>query len=72
MLNVGKTPATIQFNAGDVPFRTADGRFNDPLNEVTGGEGTFFGRNMLPVDQKNMVTWSQQLSYYVNYIIYKI
>ncbi|CAI9262943.1 unnamed protein product [Lactuca saligna] len=53
LLNVGKTPVGVRFNAGDIPFRTADGKFNDPFNEDAGSEGTFFGRNMPPVDQKD-------------------
>ncbi|KAL9995081.1 putative hem peroxidase superfamily, hem peroxidase, animal-type [Helianthus debilis subsp. tardiflorus] len=52
LLNVGKTPVGIRFNPVDFPFRTADGKFNDPFNEGAGSEGTFFGRNMPPVDQK--------------------
>ncbi|KAI3722328.1 hypothetical protein L2E82_33361 [Cichorium intybus] len=53
LLNVGKTPVGIRSNPGDFPFRTADGKFNDPFNEVAGSEGTFFGRNMSPVDQND-------------------
>ncbi|KAI3722332.1 hypothetical protein L2E82_33365 [Cichorium intybus] len=53
LLNVGKTHVGIQFNAADFPFRTADGRFTDPFNEDAGGEGSFFGRNMPPVNQKD-------------------
>ncbi|KAJ0905776.1 hypothetical protein HanPSC8_Chr07g0297931 [Helianthus annuus] len=53
LLNVGKTPVGIRFNPVDFPFRTADGKFNDPFNEGAGSEGTFFGRNMPPVDQKD-------------------
>ena len=44
-----------RFNARDFAFRTADGKFNDPSNEAAGSEGTFFGRNMPPVDQKDKV-----------------
>ncbi|KAK9071707.1 hypothetical protein SSX86_008136 [Deinandra increscens subsp. villosa] len=52
LINVGKsTPVGVRFNPVDFPFRTADGKFNDPFNEGAGGEGTFFGRNMPPVDQ---------------------
>ncbi|KAK3016543.1 hypothetical protein RJ639_006590 [Escallonia herrerae] len=53
LLNVGKTPVGVRFNPADFPFRTADGKFNDPFNEVAGSEGTFFGRNILPVEQKS-------------------
>ena len=45
----------VRFNPNDFPYRTADGTFNDPFNEGAGGEGTFFGRNMPPVDQKDKV-----------------
>ncbi|XP_076954361.1 alpha-dioxygenase PIOX-like [Bidens hawaiensis] len=53
LLNVGKPQVGVRFNPSDFPFRTADGKFNDPFNESAGGEGTFFGRNMPPVDQKD-------------------
>ena len=39
----------------DYPYRTADGKYNDPFNGDAGSEGTFFGRNVLPVDQKKKV-----------------
>ncbi|XAR51831.1 hypothetical protein NMG60_11006585 [Bertholletia excelsa] len=52
LFNVGKTPVGVRFNPGDCPYRTADGKFNDPFNEDAGSQGTFFGRNVLPVDQK--------------------
>ncbi|KAK1440837.1 hypothetical protein QVD17_06669 [Tagetes erecta] len=53
LINVGNTPVGIRFNPGDFPYRTADGKFNDPFDDGAGGEGTFFGRNMAPVDQKH-------------------
>ncbi|XP_065876998.1 alpha-dioxygenase PIOX-like [Euphorbia lathyris] len=53
LLNVGKTPVGVRFNPVDYPYRTDDGKFNDPFNEGVGSQGTFFGRNMLPVDQKD-------------------
>ncbi|XP_058186744.1 alpha-dioxygenase PIOX [Rhododendron vialii] len=53
LINVGKTPVGVRFNPVDVPFRTADGEFNDPFNEVAGSEGTFFGRNIHPVNQQH-------------------
>ncbi|PON88883.1 hypothetical protein TorRG33x02_152660 [Trema orientale] len=53
LFNVGKTPVGVRFNPVDYPYRTADGEYNDPFNEATGSEGTFFGRNVLPVDQKD-------------------
>ncbi|XP_052195219.1 alpha-dioxygenase PIOX [Diospyros lotus] len=52
LLNVGRTPVGVRFNPADYPYRTADGKFNDPFNEGAGSELSFFGRNMLPVDQK--------------------
>ncbi|XP_047175127.1 alpha-dioxygenase 1-like [Vigna umbellata] len=55
LFNVGTTPTGIRFNHSDFPYRTADGKYNDPFNEVAGSQGTFFGRNMLPVDQKEKV-----------------
>ncbi|KAK9119637.1 hypothetical protein Scep_017730 [Stephania cephalantha] len=55
LINVGRTPAGIRFNPVDFPYRTADGKFNDPFNEVAGSQGTFFGRNIPPVDQKDKV-----------------
>ncbi|KAI4346493.1 hypothetical protein L6164_007384 [Bauhinia variegata] len=53
LINVGRTPVGIRFNPVDFPFRTDDGKFNDPFNEGAGSQGTFFGRNMIPVDQKH-------------------
>ncbi|KAI3748067.1 hypothetical protein L6452_10906 [Arctium lappa] len=58
LVNVGKTPVGVGFNPRDFPFRTADGKFNDPANEFAGGRGTFFGRNMPSVDQKDKITRS--------------
>ncbi|KAG4958830.1 hypothetical protein JHK87_035463 [Glycine soja] len=52
LFNVGTTPVGVRFNHSDFPYRTADGKYNDPFNEVSGSHGTFFGRNILPVDQK--------------------
>ncbi|XP_042521058.1 alpha-dioxygenase 1-like isoform X2 [Macadamia integrifolia] len=53
LLNVGSTPIGVRFNPVDYPYRTADGTYNDPFNEGAGGQGTFFGRNIPPVDQKH-------------------
>ena len=55
LFNVGKTPAGVRFNPADYPYRTANGEYNDPFNEGAGSEGTFFGRNILPADQKQKV-----------------
>ncbi|XP_042975347.1 alpha-dioxygenase 1-like isoform X1 [Carya illinoinensis] len=55
LFNVGRSPVGVRFNPMDYPYRTADGKYNDPFNEGAGSEGTFFGRNILPVDQKRKV-----------------
>lgn len=55
LFNVGRSPVGVRFNPMDYPYRTADGKYNDPFNEGAGSEGTFFGRNILPVDQKKKV-----------------
>jgi len=55
LFNVGTTPVGVRFNPSDFPYRAADGKYNDPFNEVAGSQGTFFGRNMVPVDQKKKV-----------------
>ncbi|XP_004489319.1 alpha-dioxygenase PIOX [Cicer arietinum] len=52
LFNVGTTPIGVRSNPVDFPYRTADGRYNDPFNDGAGSQGTFFGRNVLPVDQK--------------------
>lgn len=57
LLNVGATPVGLRFNPVDYPYRTADGEFNDPFQDEAGGEGTFFGRNMPPQDQKGSVSY---------------
>ncbi|GMP29179.1 hypothetical protein CsSME_00004397 [Camellia sinensis var. sinensis] len=53
LINVGRTPVGVRSCPADFPFRTADGKFNDPFNEGAGSEGTFFGRNIPPVDQND-------------------
>lgn len=55
LINVGRTPVGVRFNPVDVPFRTANGKFNDPFNDGAGSQGSFFGRNIHPVDQKDKV-----------------
>ncbi|XP_044504159.1 alpha-dioxygenase 1-like isoform X1 [Mangifera indica] len=52
LFHVGKTPIGDTFRPEDFPYRTEDGEFNDPMNAITGSQGTFFGRNILPVDQE--------------------
>ncbi|KAB2085137.1 hypothetical protein ES319_A05G380300v1 [Gossypium barbadense] len=51
LINVGKTPSGVRFSPGDYPYRTADGSYNDPFNEGAGSQGSFFGRNIMPVHQ---------------------
>ncbi|KAK4712547.1 hypothetical protein R3W88_007060 [Solanum pinnatisectum] len=53
LINVGRTPTGVRSNPADYPYRTADGKFNDPFNEGAGSQFSFFGRNMMPVDQDN-------------------
>ncbi|KAF2316144.1 hypothetical protein GH714_041460 [Hevea brasiliensis] len=53
LINVGVTPVGVRFNPADYPYRTEDGKYNDPFNENAGSQGTFFGRNILPVHQKH-------------------
>ncbi|XP_042504920.1 alpha-dioxygenase 1-like isoform X2 [Macadamia integrifolia] len=53
LIKVGGTPIGNRSNLVDYPYRTADGTYNDPFNDGAGSQGSFFGRNILPVDQKN-------------------
>ncbi|CAN4079273.1 unnamed protein product [Withania somnifera] len=53
LINVGRTPTGVRSNPADYPYRTANGKYNDPFNEGAGSQFSFFGRNMLPVDQHN-------------------
>ncbi|CAH1437689.1 unnamed protein product [Lactuca virosa] len=53
LINVGKTPVGSRFNPSDFAFRSANGKFNDPLKEDAGSQGSFFGRNMPSADQKD-------------------
>ncbi|XVF16477.1 hypothetical protein REPUB_Repub10bG0034300 [Reevesia pubescens] len=55
LFSVGKSPTGVRFSPADHPYRTADGRYNEPFNEVAGSQGSFFGRNMLPVDEKDRI-----------------
>ncbi|KAG9440570.1 hypothetical protein H6P81_020735 [Aristolochia fimbriata] len=48
LIAVGDSGAGVTFDPSRYPFRTADGRYNDPSNALAGSQGTFFGRNMLP------------------------
>ncbi|KAI3748070.1 hypothetical protein L6452_10916 [Arctium lappa] len=36
LLNVGKIPVGVGFDPADFPFRTPDGKFNDPSNKYVG------------------------------------
>ncbi|PIN23555.1 Peroxidase/oxygenase [Handroanthus impetiginosus] len=56
LFNVGKKPVSVRSEPADFPFRTADGKFNDPFNEGAGCAGTFFGRNIPPFDQTHTLT----------------
>ncbi|XP_008443485.2 alpha-dioxygenase PIOX-like isoform X1 [Cucumis melo] len=52
LFNVGKAPpGGVRFNPKDYPYRTPDGKYNDPFDEDAGAQDTFFGRNIHPVDQ---------------------
>ncbi|MQL86595.1 hypothetical protein Taro_019124 [Colocasia esculenta] len=55
LLNVGKIDTT-SFDPEKYPYRTADGKYNDPKNASAGSQMTFFGRNVHPVDQKDQLT----------------
>lgn len=68
LLNVGTTPVGIRSNPSDFPYRTADGRYNDPFNDGAGSQGSFFGRNILPVDQKNKVEIENYMVDFFNFI----
>ncbi|KAL5723632.1 hypothetical protein ACHQM5_007008 [Ranunculus cassubicifolius] len=52
LIHVGPTPVGVRHNSAHYSYRTPDGRYNDPYNEVSGSQGSFFGRNMQPMDQK--------------------
>ncbi|XP_058069774.1 alpha-dioxygenase PIOX-like [Magnolia sinica] len=55
LLNVGESPTSLGHNPASHAYRTVDGKYNDPSNALAGSQGTFFGRNMLPSPQKDMV-----------------
>ncbi|XXG48832.1 hypothetical protein AAC387_Pa02g3170 [Persea americana] len=55
LISVGAIPAGLRDNPSNHPYRTADGKYNDPFNAIAGSEGTFFGRNMLPSPQKELI-----------------
>ncbi|CAN1272710.1 Alpha-dioxygenase PIOX [Linum perenne] len=58
LINVGKYGASGTvggFNPSDYPYRTADGRYNDPNDKNAGSSNTLFGRNVMPVDQEDKI-----------------
>ena len=61
LFNVGRTPSGVRFNPVDHPYRTAEGEYNDPFNEGAGSQGSFFGRNILPIYQTDKVLINMQL-----------
>ncbi|CAL1357966.1 unnamed protein product [Linum trigynum] len=56
LLNVGGQLPGDGFDPADYPYRTEDGRYNDPFNGVAGGQNTFFGRNMMPSAEDKVIT----------------
>ncbi|XP_022158084.1 alpha-dioxygenase 1-like [Momordica charantia] len=57
LLNVGTTPIGVGFDPLDFPYRTADGKYNDPVDEAIGARGSFIARNIFPIDQtKNLLS----------------
>lgn len=52
MLAVGSSHGAL-FDPKEFPYRTGDGKYNDPHNAKAGSQYTFFGRNMKPVDQQD-------------------
>ncbi|WOL13037.1 alpha-dioxygenase 1-like [Canna indica] len=54
LLDVGDIVAT-PFDPEEYPYRSDNGEYNDPENRKAGSQNTFFGRNMLPMEQKNQL-----------------
>jgi alpha-dioxygenase len=50
LLAVGSSHGAL-FDPKEFLYRTGDGKYNDPHNAEAGSQYTFFGRNMMPVDQ---------------------
>ena len=63
LINVGRTPVGVRSNPVDFPYRTADGKYNDPFNEAVGARGSFFGRNIQAIEQSNKVLYRTYTSY---------
>ncbi|XP_011039105.1 PREDICTED: alpha-dioxygenase 2 [Populus euphratica] len=41
-----------KYETEEFSYRTADGKFNHPSDDIIGSQGTFFGRNMLPANSR--------------------
>nr|CAB3490962.1 unnamed protein product [Digitaria exilis] len=54
LLVVGSSHGGL-FDPKEFPYRTGDGKYNDPHNAKAGSQYTFFGRNMKPVDQEDEI-----------------
>ncbi|KAF7042007.1 hypothetical protein CFC21_051712 [Triticum aestivum] len=52
LLVVGSSHGAL-FDPKEFPYRTGDGKYNDPHNAEAGSQYTFFWRNMKPVDQQD-------------------
>ncbi|ERN00012.1 alpha-dioxygenase 2 [Amborella trichopoda] len=44
----GSDSGAEAYESDEYWYRTADGKYNDPADGITGSQGTFFGRNMPP------------------------
>ncbi|CAN0857404.1 Alpha-dioxygenase PIOX [Linum grandiflorum] len=56
LINVGKSANGVGgFNPADYPYRTADGKYNDPNDANAGSQNTLFGRNVMPVEQDDKI-----------------
>ncbi|MQL70871.1 hypothetical protein Taro_003179 [Colocasia esculenta] len=54
LINVGKVETT-SFKPDEYPYRTSDGRFNDPTNSEAGRQMSFIGSNNPPVEHKDQM-----------------
>uniref|UniRef100_A0A8R7VIR6 Uncharacterized protein n=1 Tax=Triticum urartu TaxID=4572 RepID=A0A8R7VIR6_TRIUA len=52
LLAVGSSHGAL-FDPKEFPYRTGDGKYNDPHNAEAGSQYTFFRRNMKLVDQQD-------------------
>lgn len=55
LLNVGPKSFHMRSYPNEFPYRTADGKFDDPFNVDAGSQGTFFGRNMMPTQEISLL-----------------